>query len=80
MLALTLYGREHCHLCDEMKDALAFFGRDSGFLLNVIDVDSDVDLQQRYGHLVPVLVDGMQEICHFHLDRAALDAHLRKIR
>ncbi|MEO6023067.1 MAG: glutaredoxin family protein [Burkholderiales bacterium] len=80
MLALTLYGREHCHLCDEMKDALTPHGLAHGFVLSVVDVDGDTTLQQRYGHLVPVLVDGEQEICHYHLDWAALDAYLRKIR
>jgi hypothetical protein len=35
----------------------------------------------RYGERVPVLVAGNGgEICHYHLDRDALDAYLAKIR
>jgi len=50
------------------------------FRLDVIDVDSDDDLRTRYGVRVPVLVAGSgEEICHYHLDRDALDAYLVKI-
>ena len=50
------------------------------FQLEVIDVDQSAELQKRYGRFVPVLMAGEVEICHFHLDRTALDAYLAKIR
>ena len=50
------------------------------FQLNVIDVDQSPELEKRYGQFVPVLMAGEVEICHFHLDRSALDAYLAKIR
>jgi hypothetical protein len=41
------------------------------------DVDADPALQARYGALVPVLADAAGvEICHYHLDEAALRARL----
>jgi hypothetical protein len=45
-----------------------------------VDVDSDDELRSRYGERVPVLLAGGDEICHYHLDRAALDAYFAKIR
>jgi hypothetical protein len=42
-----------------------------------IDVDADPALASRYGALVPVLADAAGvEICHAHLDEAALRARL----
>ena len=50
------------------------------FQLDVVDVDQSPQLEKRYGQFVPVLMIGEEEICHFHLDRSALDAYLAKIR
>ena len=71
--ALTLYGREECHLCQDMVSALRKLQTDIPFDLEIIDVDSDTDLKSRYGALVPVLMADGNEICHYHLDMAALE-------
>ena len=34
------------------------------------------DLEARYNELVPVLLHGETEICHWHLDEAVLRAYL----
>ena len=80
LLELRVYAREHCHLCADMIAALRELQARHPFHLDVIDVDSDDDLRMRYGVRVPVLVAGSgEEICHYHLDRDALDAYLVKI-
>ena len=78
--ALTVYGRDYCHLCHDMVAALEALRPVYHFALEVIDVDEDEALEQRYGQLVPVLVGSGGEICHYHLDRAALDAYFGGIR
>lgn len=79
-LELRVYAREHCHLCADMIAALRELQARHPFHFDVIDVDSDDDLRMRYGVRVPVLVAGSgEEICHYHLDRDALDAYLVKI-
>jgi hypothetical protein len=76
-----VYAREHCHLCENMIAALQELQARLPFRLEVTDVDSDDNLRLRYGERVPVLVAGNGgEICHYHLDRDALDAYLAKIR
>jgi thiol-disulfide isomerase/thioredoxin len=65
---LTVYGREHCHLCQDMIAALQKLRASYPFRLEVIDVDSDTDLQSRYGQRVPVLMAEDKEICHYHLN------------
>jgi hypothetical protein len=77
---LTLYGRRYCHLCDEMLAALAPLLGEFGVAVDVVDVDSDAALEQRFGNLVPVLLHADTELCHYHLDAAKVRAYFAKIR
>ncbi|GLU32380.1 glutaredoxin family protein [Trinickia caryophylli] len=75
---LIVYGRQWCHLCEEMLAALAPVAAEFGARIEVIDVDTDPVLEARYDELVPVLMlDGI-ELSRYRLDeprvRAALDA------
>ena len=78
---MTVLSREYCHLCHDMIEALRSAQAQSSlgatsFDFQVIDVDADPALEEKYGELVPVLLAGEREICHYHLDRTALDAYL----
>lgn len=77
---LTVYAREYCHLCQDMLAQLEPLRETLGFKLQVMDVDKNPVLEQRYGEWVPVLMGGDEEICHYFFDRTALDAYLVKIR
>ena len=44
--------------------------------MEVVDVDDDLLLEEKYNELVPVLLDGDKEICHWHLDEEKLRRHL----
>ncbi|MBE0616126.1 MAG: glutaredoxin family protein [Burkholderiales bacterium] len=79
-LRLKLYGRSYCHLCDEMIAALAPLREEFGFGMEIIDVDSDAALEQRFGLLVPVLMHADTELCHYHLDTAKVRAYLANFR
>jgi thioredoxin reductase (NADPH) len=59
-----------------MREALAPLLSKHGATLEVIDVDDRRDLEERWGDKVPVLLAGERELCHYHLDRAALAAWL----
>jgi hypothetical protein len=72
MTELTVIYREGCHLCDVMLAQLAALQVELGFRVRPVDVDSDADLVEDYGVLVPVLLLEEREICHYHLDEAAL--------
>ena len=58
---VTLYGRVGCHLCDEAREVVARVCADLGESFVEVDVDSDPDLEDRFGEEVPVtFVDGRQ--------------------
>ena len=79
-MRLTLYGRGYCHLCDEMLAALDTLRGEFGFAVDVVDVDSDTALEQRFGILVPVLMHAGTELCHYHLDAGKVRAYLVNFR
>jgi glutaredoxin len=75
---LTLYHRPGCHLCSDMRAELLEFQDELDFRLREIDIDPDTALRTRFGLLIPVLFLGEQEICHYHLNPAALRAALTR--
>lgn len=79
----TLYSRSYCHLCGDMLAALQALlteqGIDlAGVRIDVIDVDADPALVARFDELVPVLFGDLAapELCHYFLDRAAVQRYL----
>lgn len=55
-VGLVLYGRERCHLCEEMfEDLQALLGHYE-ISLQEVDVDSEPRLRERFGQRVPVLM------------------------
>lgn len=58
MLTVTLYTRENCHLCDEVRDELAALQEKFPHRLVTVDVDSDAALSAKYGGVIPVVEVG----------------------
>ena len=77
---LTLLSREYCHLCEEMLAALRQFQGRYDFDVDVVDVDRNPALEERWGDKVPVLLDGERELCRYHLDYEVVDARLARMR
>jgi hypothetical protein len=79
-VGLILYIRKDCHLCSDMISDLNKLQAKHCFSIELVDVDSNASLLDKFGEFVPVLMGGNKEICHFHLDTKALDAYFAKIR
>lgn len=71
----TVMSRQWCHLCHELIAALEPIAREYGWRVEVFDVDEDPALEARWDTLVPVLLHGERELCHYHLDEAAVRAY-----
>ncbi len=79
MILLRVLSRSWCHLCDELLEGLAPIAARYNTQIEVIDVDSDAQLEERWGELVPVvLTDDHQPLCHYHLDERAVAAYLER--
>ena len=74
MIALTIYSRPGCHLCDEMK---AVVERVAGSAtppptIDVIDISTDPDLESRYGLEIPVLLVNGRKAAKFRVTEREL--------
>ncbi len=77
---LTLLGRSYCHLCHDMEVALAPLAAQFSAVVTVVDVDADPVLEAKYDEMVPVLLHGEIELCHYFLDEAKTREYLAEIR
>ena len=79
-LTLTLLSRTYCHLCHDLEAALAPIAAEFGVGVEVLDVDADDALEEKWGELVPVLLHGETELCHYFLDTPKVRDYLSQIR
>lgn len=79
-LKFIVLSREYCHLCDELLAELRRLQQRFDFAIEVVDVDSDPALEERWGDKVPVVLDGQIEVCHYHLDAAAVEARVNRLK
>lgn len=75
-----LYSRSWCHLCDDLLQALRVLVGDA-WRIDVVDVDADPLLVERYDELVPVLVGCVpgrppQELCNYYLNENSVQAFI----
>lgn len=60
-MTLTLYTKEGCHLCDDVRSTLDELQADHGFALEEIDITTNAELLARYRYDIPVLLkDGLE--------------------
>ena len=70
-IELTLLVRAYCHLCDDMRAALAPIADRADATIVEIAIDAHPELETNFGDRVPVLMlggVGGRELCHFTLD------------
>ena len=74
MIALTIYSRPGCHLCDEMKEAVNRAVRAAAAPVTVeeIDISADPDLEARYGVEIPVLLVDGKKAAKYRISEEAL--------
>jgi len=70
---LVVLSREGCGLCHDMLLSLAELERNGSIpAVQVMDVDSDSDLERQFGLKVPVLLLDGSVVCHYTLNSKEL--------
>jgi glutaredoxin len=79
VIALTLYSRPGCHLCEEMKAAIdrVAVSMQEPIALEEIDISADPDLEARYGLEIPVLLAGEKKVAKYRVDEGTLKRMLQ---
>jgi glutaredoxin len=75
-VALTLYTRPGCHLCDEMKGIVRPIARELGCSLQDVDISGDADLEARFGQEIPVLLVNGRKAFKYRLTERELRRRL----
>jgi glutaredoxin len=77
MIAITIYSRPGCHLCDEMK---AIVTRVAAGVASIEDVDISTDpgLEARYGLEIPVLMIDGKKAAKYRITEDALSRLLNE--
>ena len=55
MIAVTIYSRPGCHLCDDMKAIVQRVARTIPLSIEEIDISKDAALEAEFGLEIPVL-------------------------
>jgi glutaredoxin len=55
MIAVTIYSRPGCHLCDDMKAVVHKVARTIPVSIEEIDISTDAKLEAEFGLEIPVL-------------------------
>ena len=72
MIQLSVYIRPGCHLCDDLLSQLMQLQSEYCFDFYTINVDSNPQLVEQYGTMIPVVTHGNEALCHYFLDQAAI--------
>jgi hypothetical protein len=74
VLAMTIYSRPGCHLCDEMKAVVrrVIASADAPMAIEEIDISTDPDLEARYGLEIPVLLVDGKKTAKYRISEAEL--------
>ncbi len=60
-----------------MRQLLKPYETSHNLVLEMINVDKEQSLKDKYGTLIPVLTDAAEnEICHYFFDKAAFEQYL----
>jgi glutaredoxin len=72
VITVTIYSRQGCHLCDQMKAVVERVGRSVAIAVEQIDVSTDPALEARYGVDIPVLLVGGMKAAKYRVTEEEL--------
>lgn len=77
MSQFKFFYRDGCHLCEDMYQLIHPYETSHKLSIELINIDQDTSLQEKYGLLIPVLTDqNEQEICHYFFDKISFERAL----
>lgn len=72
MKIINFYSRPHCHLCEEGLLTLKLVQEDCSFDINIINIEEDDALHEKYMLMIPVVTYNEEVIQYGILDYATL--------
>jgi len=79
LVQIDIYSRPGCHLCDEAKEVVERVRLRFPFLLRVINIETDPEIEKRYGEKIPVVFINGNKAFKYHVDEAELEKKVKKL-
>ena len=76
-IRIDIYSRPGCHLCDDAKSVIEQFRSAYAMELQTINVETDPELESRYGNDIPVVWINGREAFRHRVDRSELERKLK---
>jgi len=76
-IRIDIYSRPGCHLCDDAKAVIEQFRSVYPMDLQTINVETNPELERRYGYDIPVVLINGREAFRHRVDRSELERKLK---
>jgi len=78
-IRIEIYSRPGCHLCDQARAVIEEFRGIYPMSIRTISVETSVDLENRYGTDIPVVILNGEEAFRHRVDRGLLERKLKTL-
>ncbi len=76
---VEIYSRPGCHLCDEAKEVIERARRRLGFAVRVINIETDPELEKKYGEQIPVVLLNGVLAFKYRVDEAEFEKKVKRL-
>ena len=78
-IQIDIYSRPGCHLCDDAKEVVERVQRRFPFVLSVVNIETDPELEKTYGEQIPVVFINGNKAFKYHVDERELEQKVKRL-
>jgi len=78
-VSVEIYSRPDCHLCDTAKEVIERVRETYAFDLRVININTDPELERKYGEEIPVVVINGRKAFKFFVDENKFEDQVKRL-
>ena len=78
-IKIEIYSRPDCHLCEQAKEVIDRVRLRFSFVVRVINIETDAELEKTYGEQVPVVFINGNKAFKYHVDEAELERRVKRL-
>jgi glutaredoxin len=79
MIEVNVYSRSNCHLCEVALEVISEIRNEFEFTITKILIDGNVELEEKYGEQVPVILINNQPHDFFRVDPERFRSAISKL-
>ena len=78
-IRIEIYSRPDCHLCEEAKQVIDRVRLRFPFVVRVINIETDPELEKIYGEQVPIVFINGHKAFKYRVDQAELERRVKRL-